>query len=97
MEGTKDGLCGLRITETEFYVFVSDKYLCLCAWKEERRKDIILVDSVQSLSRVRFFVTPWTAAHQASLSLTNGWSLFKLMSIELDTDTEFFVYIRANS
>ena len=38
--------------------------------------------SVQSLSRVQLFVTPWTAAHQASLSITNSWSLLKLMSIE---------------
>ena len=38
--------------------------------------------SVQSLSLVRLFVTPWTAAHQASLSITNSWSLLKLMSIE---------------
>ena len=38
--------------------------------------------SVQSLSRVRFFATPWTAAHQASLSITNSRSLLKLMSIE---------------
>ena len=39
--------------------------------------------SVQSLSRVRLFVTPWTAACQASLSITNSWSLLKLMSIKL--------------
>ena len=39
--------------------------------------------SVQSLSRVRLFVTPWIAAHQASLSITNARSLPKLMSIEL--------------
>ena len=39
--------------------------------------------SVQSLSLVQLFVTPWTAAHQASLSITNSWSLPKLMSIEL--------------
>ena len=38
---------------------------------------------VQSLSRVQLFVTPWTAACQASLSITNSWSLPKLMSIEL--------------
>ena len=38
--------------------------------------------SVQSLSRVRLFVTPWTAAHQASLSISNSWSLLKLTSIE---------------
>ena len=36
-------------------------------------------DSVQSLSHVRFFVTPWTAAHEASLSNTNFWSLLKLI------------------
>ena len=37
---------------------------------------------VQLLSCVRLFVTPWTVAHQASLSITNSWSLLKLMSIE---------------
>ena len=39
--------------------------------------------SVQLLSRVRLFVPPWTAAHQASLSITNSRSLLKLMSITL--------------
>ena len=38
---------------------------------------------VQSISHVRLFVTPWIAAHQASLSITNSQSLLKLMSIEL--------------
>ena len=38
--------------------------------------------SVQSLSLVQVFETPWTAAHQASLSITNSWSLLKLMSIK---------------
>ena len=38
--------------------------------------------SVHSLSRVWLFATPWTAACQASLSITNSWSLLKLMSIE---------------
>ena len=38
--------------------------------------------SVQSLSRVHIFATPWTAARQASLSITNSQSLLKLMSIE---------------
>ena len=37
---------------------------------------------VQSLSGVQLFVTPWSAAHQASLSITNSRSLLKLMSIE---------------
>ena len=39
--------------------------------------------SVQSLSSVQLFKTPWAAAHQASLSFTKSWSLLKLMSIEL--------------
>ena len=38
--------------------------------------------SFQSLSHVRLFAIPWTAARQASLSITNSWSLLKLMSIE---------------
>ena len=38
---------------------------------------------LQSLSRVRFFVTPWIAARQASLSFTISWSLLRLRSIEL--------------
>ena len=38
--------------------------------------------SVQSLSCVWLFVTPWTAAHQTSLFITNSWSLLRLMSIE---------------
>ena len=37
---------------------------------------------VQLLSRVCLFVTPWTSAHQASLSFTISWSLLKLMSVE---------------
>ena len=40
------------------------------------------VQSVQSLSRVQLLVTPWTAARQASLSITNFRSLLKLLSIE---------------
>ena len=39
--------------------------------------------SVQLLSHVRLFATPWTAARQASLSITNSWRLLKLMSIKL--------------
>ena len=39
--------------------------------------------SVQSLSRVRLFATPWITAHQASLPITNSQSSSKLMSIEL--------------
>ena len=47
-------------------------------WIENKVK----ISSVQSLSHVRLFATPWIAAHQASLSITNSRSLLKLMSIE---------------
>ena len=40
------------------------------------------ISSVQSLSHVRLFVTPWIAARQASLSITNSWSSLRLKSIE---------------
>ena len=42
----------------------------------------IQFSSVQSLSSVQLFATPWTAACQASMAITNSWSLHKLMSIE---------------
>ena len=42
----------------------------------------IYISSVQLLSHVRLFATPWTAARRASLSITNYWSLLKLMSIK---------------
>ena len=42
----------------------------------------LVFNSVQSLSRVPLLATPWIAAHQASLSITNSWSLPKVMSIE---------------
>ena len=42
----------------------------------------VKLSSVQSLSRVWLFATPWTSTHQASLSITNSWSLLKCVSIE---------------
>ena len=56
---------------------------CVCwelALPQRRRLRLLVV--VQVLSRVRLFATPWTAAHQASLSFTNSWSLLRLVSIE---------------
>ena len=47
--------------------------------------------SVQSLSHVQLFVTPWTAACQASLFITTSRSLFKLMSIELVTPCKHLI------
>ena len=48
----------------------------------EEYRNWFLSQSVQSLSRVQLFVTPWTAASQISLSITNSQNLLKLMSIE---------------
>ena len=53
-------------------------YVCVCVCVRHFQ-----FSSVQSLSRVQLFATPWTAACQASLSISNSWSLLKLMSIEL--------------
>jgi len=50
--------------------------------KQESSRETSQFSSVQSLSRVQLFVTPWAAAYQASLSITNSQSLLKLMSIE---------------
>ena len=56
------------------------------AWQEseEKQKNRVTrgLSSVQLFSRVQLFETPWTAAHQASLSIANSQSLLKLLSIE---------------
>ena len=49
------------------------------------------LNSVQSLRRIQLFVTPWTTAHQVSLSITNSWSLLKLVSIELVTPSNYLI------
>ena len=50
--------------------------MCICA------HIYVCISSVQLLSRIQLLATPWTAAHQASLSTTNSRSLLKLISIE---------------
>ena len=50
--------------------------------------------SVQSLSHVRLFVAPWIAARHASLSITNSWSLLKLMSIESVMPSDYLIFCR---
>ena len=57
---------------------LSPKALC---WKISLKK-LIQFSSVQSLSRVRFFATPWIAARQASLSITSSRSSLRFTSIE---------------
>ena len=50
--------------------------------EESIRRSKQNISSVQSLSRIWLFVTPWITAHQASLSINNSWSSLKLMSIK---------------
>ena len=50
--------------------------------------------SVQSLSHIQFFVTPWTAAHQTSLSITNSRGLPTLMSIESVMPSNHLIFCR---
>ena len=59
-------------------------------------QEVVLVQfsSVKSLSRVRLLATPWIAACQASLSITNSWSLPKLMSIELVMPSNHLILCR---
>ena len=66
------------ITDRDLDIFIVLLYKAFC-WKSIFWS---VSQSVHSLSRVRLFATPWTAVHQASLSITNSPNLLKLMSIE---------------
>ena len=55
---------------------------CLCCRSATKLRLILCDPMVQFLSHVWLFATPWTAGHQASLSITNSQSLPKLMSVE---------------
>ena len=77
-------------------------YIYYCQQESLRQNGVDLIDnkrvwntvqfsSVQLLSRVRFFVTPWIAACQASLSITKSWSFPKPMSIELVMPSNHFI------
>ena len=57
----------------------------------QHSKTKLIFSSVQLLSHVRLFETPWTAACQASLSITNSQSLLKLMSIELVMPSNYLI------
>ena len=61
------------------------------SWESWKHQHHLSVQPVQWLSRVRLFVTPWTATCQASLSITNSWSLLKLMSIELVIPSNYLI------
>ena len=59
-----------------------------------RSKSIIFKSSVQWLRHVQLFATPWTTACQASLSITNSWSLLQLMSIESVMPSNHLIFCR---
>ena len=65
-----------------------------CSSREKQPRNHLRQDSGQSLSRVQLFATPWTAARQASLSITNSWSLLKLMSIQSVTPSNHLILCR---
>ena len=71
-------------------VYSSRKAACKDSYKQTSDK----FSSVHSLSCVRLFATPWTAARQASLSITNSRSLLKLMSIELVMPSNHLILCR---
>ena len=53
---------------------------------------LMALSSVQSLSCVQLFATPWTAANQASLPITNWWTLVKLMFIKLVVPSNHLIH-----
>ena len=73
VDSSKEAYVWVDIT---YYGVVSSPFLTF-------KEPFCVVVVLQSLSGVGLFVTPWTAARQASLSITNSWSLLKLMSIKL--------------
>ena len=62
--------------------------------KNKAEVDILQFSPVQSLSHVQLFATPWTAARQASQSITNSQSLLKLMCIELVMPSSHLILCR---
>ena len=65
--------------------------VCVCVCLDKLGKE---ESSVQSLSHVQLLATPWTAACQASLSVTNSWSLLRLMSIALAMPSNHLILCR---
>ena len=61
------------------FIYSTFHFWCFLFWQG--------ISSAHLLSRVQLFATPWTAARQASLSITNSWSLPKVMSIESVTSS----------
>ena len=73
-----------KVHDSNFPIFSVESY----------RRYTIYKDSVQSLSPVQLFATPWIAVRQASLSITNSRSSFKLMSIESVMPSSYLILCR---
>ena len=74
-----------------FATWDQELFILVSPWS---RHLMFCFSSVQSLSHVWLFVTPWTTARQASLSITNSWSLPKLMSTELVIPSNHLILCR---
>ena len=77
-----------KIAELLFELYILIKWEKSC---QIMTKSDFPISSVQSLSRVQLFATPWTAACQGSQSITNSWSLLKLISIESVMPSNHFI------
>ena len=80
-------------TSPHYEMFLTSKSVILLCYSVTNvaMSAFFCFSSVQLLSHVQLFVTPWTAVHQASLSITNSWSLLKLMSIESMMPSEHLI------
>ena len=84
----------LKVREAHVYFFVRNLLTLFIAIGLVLRQEPFKFSSVQLLSPVRLFATPWTAACQASVSITNSRSLLKLMSIVLVTPSNHLILCR---
>ena len=75
-------LCYHLVTFNKYFLLEGESTYVLCKQTTLKMRSTLQFSSVQSLSRVWLFATPWIAARQASLSITNSWSSLRLMSIE---------------
>ena len=77
-----------------FFVYLFCLTFCVCFYELSKTGTSGQFSSIQSLSHVQFFMTPWTTARQASLSITNCWKSPKPMSIELVMPSNHLILCR---
>ena len=86
-----NGIRAQFIYSLNIWQFTTRNMLFQAQWIQCRTRQF---NSVQLLSHVQLFATPWITARQASLSITNSWSLFKLISIELVMPSNHLILCR---